>query len=222
MALRISEELRVKMNQSESKNINAALGVVLSASLVAAFAAGPVAANEMCASADQAQQVQEFYAANAGTMPTIAARKLNMPEAVVVSGLAAGQSVSTGADAFPEIWALMNTWEPVTFLITKGSNIFEIASSVGIGTPSETSDYFNVAYEQPLRGHLRPDLYASITAVALPREDGDISRGVLFYDQDGASVFGAFMASKIDDAEAAKFSAVVELMKAKTPACPDS
>ena len=68
----------------------------------------------------------------------------------------------------------LNAWEPVTFLIMKGMNVFEIASSVGIGKPSETSDYYNVAYEQPLRGHLRPDLYSTITAVSRPGE-GDCS-----------------------------------------------
>ncbi len=114
---------------------------------------------------------------------------------------------------------MMNTWAPVTFLIMKGANVFEIASGVGPGKASETSDYFNVAYEQPLRGHLHPDLYASITAVALPAEGDTVSRGILFYDQDGASVFGAFMTGEGGDAEIAKFDAVVELITARAPVC---
>lgn len=113
----------------------------------------------------------------------------------------------------------------LTFLIMKGPNVFEIASAAGKGTPSKTSQYFNIAYTQPLRGHLRPDLYASVYAVTLGAKDENqvAPRGVLVYDASGASVFGAFLGGdgpKPTAADLAKFSELMTLVRAKTPVCP--
>jgi putative heme iron utilization protein len=98
-----------------------------------------------------------------------------------------------------------------------------VLSPIAAATPSKVSEYTNIAYEHPLRGHLRPDLYSSIYAVALPGKDGAMARGVLFYDADGASVFGAFIsgegppppASEID-----KFDELMRLVKARPQVCP--
>ncbi len=180
------------------------------------------AANEMCASTEQAEQIQAFYAENPGAMPAIAARKLGLAEEVVASGLPGNQMNSAPGEDFPEIWDAMDDWGPITFLIMKGMNVFEIASSVGTGVPSTVSDYYNIKYEQPLRGHLRPDLYTSIYAVALPGKDGAVARGVLFYDETGASVFGAFMSGDGPtpaDSELAKFDAVMALVGTKPSVC---
>ncbi len=192
------------------------------AALGAFLGAAPVAAHEMCASAEQAGQIQSFYDENPGTMPAIAARKLGLTEEVVASGLPEGFMTSTSADSFVEVWDAMNEWGPVTFLIMKGMNVFEIASAIGKGVPSAVSDYYNIKYEQPLRGHLRPDLYKSIYAVALPGKDDVMVRGVLFYDDAGASVFGAFMSGDGPapaENEIAKFDAVMAMIGDKPSAC---
>lgn len=202
------------------KTALAAITIALCAAL-----AGIAPAGELCATAEQAKQIQEFYAANPGTMPPIAATRLGMPEAVVVSGLGAEQAASAPGADFATIWAAMHAWQEATFMIMKGANVFEIRSAVGKGAPSKTSKYFNVEYTQPVRGHLRPDLYASIYAVVLPRKDGNAVRGVLFYGEDGASVFSVFISGDGPPppaAEIAKFDEVMQLIRSRPAVCPQT
>ncbi|MEZ5566090.1 MAG: ChuX/HutX family heme-like substrate-binding protein [Gammaproteobacteria bacterium] len=178
----------------------------------------PAVASDFCADTAQSAKVQAFYAEHPGTMPVIAARRLGLAEAVVVSGLASGQSASASGTTFADVWSAMSKWNRANFLIMKGDNVFEISSAVGTGKPSSTSKYYNISYDQPLRGHLRPDQYASIYAVDMPGESAERTvRGVLFYDQDGASVFGAFFSGEGPDpapGEIRKFDAVMNLVKA--------
>ena len=105
----------------------------------------------------------------------------------------------------------------------KGQNVFEILSGVSEGAPSTRSDFFNIEYENPVRGHLRPDLYSAIYAVAIPGEDDAVARGVLFYDADGSLVFGVFVSgeSLAPSADAlAQFDAAMALVRAQPTVCP--
>ncbi len=189
--------------------------------------ATPVLADNFCATPEQVKQVQAFYAANPGAMPPVAATRLKLPEATVASALGADRAASAPGSDFAEIWAAIGTWKEATFLIMKGPNVFEIRSAAGKGTPSKTSKYFNIEYTHPLRGHLRPDLFASIYAVSLKGKDegkDKVSpRGILFYDNEGASVFGAFMGGDgptPDAADLAKFDELMKLVRAKSAVCP--
>lgn len=188
---------------------------------VGALAAEQAAAESLCATPQQAQQIREFYRNNAMTMPVIASRKLKLPEAVVVSGLPPEQAASAPGKDFLEIWDAMTRWKEVTFLIMKGSNVFEVLSGVGKAERSKTSAYTNIEYVHPMRGHLRPDLYESIYAVSLPGKDGEAARGILFYDAQGESVFGAFMSgdTTAPASELAKFDEVMKLVRSRTPVC---
>lgn len=189
--------------------------------LAGALAAGQVAAGPHCATPQQTQQIREFYRNNAMTMPVIASRKLGLPEAVVVSGLDPGQVASAPGKDFPVIWEAMTRWKEATFLIMKGANVFEVLSGIGKIERSKTSAYTNIEYVHPMRGHLRPDLYESIYAVSLPGTEGDAARGIIFYDSDGASVFGVFMSGETSPpaSEIAKFDEVMELVRSRTPVC---
>lgn len=187
-----------------------------------AAVAMPALASDYCATPEQARQVAAFYAASPGTMPPIAAARLRLPEATVVSGLDAAQTASASGSHFAEVWAAIGSWKTATFLIMKGENVFEIASAAGRGTPSQSSRYFNIEYTQPLRGHLRPDQYTSIHAVVLPREGRTTVRGVVFYGADGASVFGAYLSGdgpEPDAGELAKFDALLRLLRSKPTPC---
>lgn len=185
--------------------------------------AQPVVADSFCANEEQSKLIHTFFAENPGSMPAIAARRLGLPEAIVASGLPAGQAASASSSIFPDVWASMTEWNVALFLIMKGANVFEIKSAAGEGKPSEASNYFNVAYEHPLRGHLRPDLYTSIYAIEMPgRTDQEPNRGVIFFDENGDSVFGAFLSSDGPDpapSEVAKFHATMELIKASPSVC---
>ncbi len=180
-------------------------------------------ADGMCAAPDQARQVRAFYQQNPGTMPVIAARKLNLPEVIVASGLPPDQIAGVKGEAFADVWAAMTRWKVAIFLIMKGENVFEILSPIAPASPSKTSQYTNIAYEHPLRGHLRPDLYSSIYVVALPAKEGGKARGVLFYDGSGASVFGAFMSGEaLDPSEEdiARFDELMKFVEARPQVCP--
>ncbi|HKZ73336.1 MAG TPA: ChuX/HutX family heme-like substrate-binding protein [Steroidobacteraceae bacterium] len=179
-------------------------------------------AQEMCATPAQAQRIQAFYEANPGTMPVIAARRLDLPEAVVVSGLPAPQAVSAPGTAFAHVWSAMTRWNEAVFLITKGANVFEILSPIAPGAPSTRSDYYNIEYKHPFRGHLRPDQYVSLYAISMPGKETTRVRGVLFYGADGASVFGAFISGEGPEppqAELAKFDAVMAVVRSKPAVC---
>ncbi|MDX1516018.1 MAG: ChuX/HutX family heme-like substrate-binding protein [Woeseiaceae bacterium] len=180
-------------------------------------------AGDLCASESERREVAAFYDENPGVLPTIAARRLQMSEAVVVSALPPSQAVSAPGSAFAEVWTAMGTLREATFLIVKGNNIFEVLSAIGEGKPSERSQYYNIAYTQPLRGHLRPDEYAAIWVIDFPQHGDDPPpRGIAFYAADGSLVFGAFIsgdAMRPDDEELAKFEAVKSLVAAHAPVC---
>lgn len=193
------------------------LALVLSAGMTL-----PVQAADFCATPEQAEQVAAFYAANPGTMPPIAAARLQLAEATVVSALDAAHAASAAGSHFAEVWVAIGSWKEATFLIMKGDNVFEIRSAAGRGAPSASSRYFNIEYTQPLRGHLRPDQYASIYAVVLPREGRTTVRGVVFYDADGRSVFGAYLSGEgpePDAVELAKFDELLRLLRSKPAPC---
>ncbi|MGD9598170.1 MAG: ChuX/HutX family heme-like substrate-binding protein [Steroidobacteraceae bacterium] len=187
--------------------------------------AAPALADPFCATPEEAKQVADFYAEHPATMPPVAAARLKLPEATVVSALGADVAASAPGADFAAIWAKLGEMSQLTFLIMKGPDVFEIASAAGKGTPSKTSRYFNIAYTQPLRGHLRPDLYASVYAVTLGSKDKDqvAPRGILAYDASGASVFGAFLGGdgpKPTAADLVKFEELMALVRSKTPVCP--
>jgi putative heme iron utilization protein len=179
-------------------------------------------ANEYCATPEQSQAIREFYAGKPGTLPVIAARRLGLPDALVTSGLPGDQAVSAPGSAFADVWAAMTAWQQANFLIMKGQNVFEILSGVAAGAPSKRSSYFNIAYEHPLRGHLRPDLYGSIYALDMPGDGETPIRGVLFFDTDGALVFGAFISGEAlqpGPGEMEKFAAVWDLVEGRPSVC---
>lgn len=186
-----------------------------------AFATGLAVAMPFCATPEQGRQVREFYAKSPGTMPAIAARRLNLPEATVASALPVEQAASMPGKHFSEVWQAMTQWKEATFLIMKGSDVFEILSGIGKTERSKTSAYTNIEYVHPLRGHLRPDLYESIYAVALPGKDDAVARGVIFYGADGASVVGVFISGETSPpaSELAKFDEVMKLVRTGTPVC---
>jgi len=187
------------------------------------FAGQTAVADGSCATADQARLIGDFYSDNPGTLPVMAARRLKFSAALVSSGLGEDQAVSAPPSAFAEIWAAMGSWEQANFLIMQGQNVFEIMSGVASGAPSTRSDYFNLKYEHPLRGHLRPDLYGSIYAVALPGAEEVVTRGVMFFDAGGELVFGVFMSGEAlrpSPGEIEKFDAVMELVRSLPSVCP--
>jgi len=198
--------------------------VLTSAVLLATAICLPITAmaNEFCVTAGQARVAAKYFADNPGVLPPIAAQRLGWPDALAASGVVAAQAASAPAADFVEIWTAMASWEQANFLIMKGRNVFEILSGVSAGAPSTRSDYFNIEYDSPLRGHLRPDLMSSIYAISMPGSGDAVTRGVMFFDGDGSLVMGAFMSGESLDPgpeEIAKFDELMALVRSKRSVC---
>ncbi len=152
------------------KTSNGFLSTTLAVAGVMASVA--IQAADLCATEQETEQVRAFFDQNPGAVPFSAARRLGLAEAKVAAALPAEQAVSAPGSAFAEVWAALSEISQATFLITKGSSVFEVMSGVSPGAPSTRSRYFNIEYEEPLRGHLRPDEYAAIYAVDLGSRRG--------------------------------------------------
>ena len=189
--------------------------------LAGVMASGAVLAADLCATDHEREQVRAFLEENPGAVPFSAARRLGLAEAKVASALPAEQAVSASGSAFAEVWAALSGVSEALFLITKGNNVFEVMSGVSPGAPSTRSQYFNIEYKEPVRGHLRPDEYAAIYAVDLGSGEGK-AQGVLFYDGQGEPVFGVFVSGEglVTAAEnKARFASVKALIAAKPSVC---
>lgn len=196
------------------------LAIATMATLV--YSACAMSAPQFCATNEQRNRVAEFYKRRPGTLPVIAARELGMVDAVVASALGREQAASAPGVAFSDVWAAMSAWRQANFLIMKDENVFEVLSGVAPGTPSKTSQYFNIEYREPLRGHLRPDRYASIYAIAIPADEDVTIRGVMFFNMKGTLVFGAFVSGEsltatAEDVE--KFDTVMTLVRSHDDVC---
>ena len=197
--------------------------VLLSIALTGPLALNVAAAEDICATDQEREQVRAFYEESGGVLPFTAARRLGLPEAKVVAALPADQAVSAPGSAFEEVWAVLSEVSEANFLITKGGTVFEILSGVSPGAPSTRSQYFNIEYTKPLRGHLRPDEFAAIYALDLEIGEGEGRvQGVLFYDGNGEPVFGVFISGEAlatTDENRAHFGAAKALIAAKPGVC---
>ncbi len=191
--------------------------------LAALLIVGPALAENLCASSEQRQIIQDFLAENPSMMPVVAARELDMPEAIVASAYSPGQVASTTGDAFTDVWTAMTNLEEVTVLILKDRDVFEISSRIGLGESSETNSFYNLSHDNPFSGHLRPDLYSSIYAVTVPHGEERVGRGIFFYKPNGEAAFGILVSGRgpsPSNEQIAKFDAIMVMIKDLPSACP--
>ena len=185
--------------------------------------AGPSASEPICASPEQVERIQDFYNDNPGTTPLVAAGRLKLAEAVIGSSLPGDQAASTRGENFKQVWAAMTTWEKPTVIIPKGADVFEVFSPISSGTTSKENPFFNLSHDHAFGGHLRPDLYSAIYVYSLPRKEDVVVRGVFFYDESGASIFGVMMSGKGPqpaETEITKFEDLIALIRSLPPVCP--
>jgi putative heme iron utilization protein len=164
---------------------------------ISALAAGSVAAQgaapvELCASPAQARQVQELYARPPAQPSFLAAPRLGLPEAVVLSALGPERAVGVAGSEFMKVWDSLLAWEEARTLVLKAGHVFEIEGRIHAGKPSTKSSFFNLEYGPGLGGHLRPDLVSAIYTLELQGAEGPI-RGVIFLDREGDNAFGVFV-----------------------------
>ena len=191
-------------------------------STIQAMAAEPAGNSAACATPAQAAEVAAALAGKEPGPLFSVASALKLPESVVASALPAAQAHGVAASHFAQIWRSLEDWEDALSLVTKGPNIIEIRGRVGIGEPSKRSKFFNISREGGgLTGHLRPDLYSSIYAVARPGKESTL-RGLTFYDQTGDAVFSVFVPSEGETPSAAvvrQFEATWALVRSLPTLC---
>lgn len=195
-----------------------ALGFVAAGSALAADAPPAAAA---CATADETARVQALYSKGPAPMPFQSQEELKLPESTIASALP--MELATGIDGahFRAVWDSLATWDNALVMIRKGGNVFEVNTKIVAGEPSKRSKFFNLGHESSLSGHLRPDLIASIYAVALPGREG-VARGVFFYDAAGESVFGVFLPGEGAEPSAAAlagFEKTRSMIRSLPPRC---
>lgn len=195
-----------------------ALGFVAAGSSLAADAP-PAAAT--CATTDETARVRALYSKGPAPMPFQSQEELKLPESTIASALPT--ELATGIDGahFRAVWDSLATWDNALVMIRKGGNVFEVNTKIVAGEPSKRSKFFNLGHESSLSGHLRPDLIASIYAVALPGREG-VARGVFFYDAAGESVFGVFLPGEGAEPSAAAlagFEKTRSMIRSLPPRC---
>jgi putative heme iron utilization protein len=197
------------------------LRILAFAALLATTLEAPAA--PFCATPEQAQMVRAAYASKPQPPIFMAADKLKLAEAVIASGLDPAQAIGVPGSEFARVWASIGSWDKATTLIRQGGHVFEIASRVPGGKPSDRpgSKFFNLDRGTALNGHLRPDLVSAIYALRLEGAEGPL-RGLVFMDQTGAGVFGVFTGEGPEQPPAviAQFEQTWKLLQSLPPACP--
>ena len=155
--------------------------------------AAPSTGASLCATAEQATAVTEFYGKMQAMLPLLATRTLKMPEAVIVSALKPDQALGVEGKNFGAIWDSARAWGDVVFFVSKGGNQFEINGALPEGVQSTSSNYFNLGSQKAgITGHLRADNVGSIYAISLKQGKTHL-RGLNFYDAKGDSQFSIFL-----------------------------
>lgn len=166
---------------------------LLATLILSASSAGVIAGPSLCATADQVAKVREAYSTPPAAPTFMAAGRLALTEAVVLSALAGKEATGTSGVGFARVWASLQGWEDATVVLLKGANVVEVRGRIPAGEPSSKSQFFNLKQEGAgLGGHLRPDLIGAIYAVELAGAQGPL-RGVTFVDLAGESLFGVYL-----------------------------
>ena len=193
--------------------------------LILAFGNVAVAADAppVCATAAQAGQVAAAYvdASRPPALPALAATRLAVPEAVVLSALQPAVAAGASAAGFQQVWKSLQAWDEAVTLVLKGGSVFEIRGRIPAGIPSEKSQFFNLQSEGAgLGGHLRPDLLGALYAVNLVNAKGSV-RGVTFVDPRGEGVFGVYLPEGAEPSAAllAQFEATRALITSLPRVC---
>ncbi len=173
------------------------------AALAAAGAdSAPAAA---CASPADVARVRDRYASGPAPLPFQLVPELKLPESTIASALPAELSLGVDGSYFRAVWDSLRNWGETLILIQKGAHIIEVHSRIPAGEPSTRSKFFNLG-EAAFSGHLRPDLLTAIHIVSMRGREGMV-RGVFFYDESGANVFGVFVGGEGGEPSTAQLAA---------------
>ncbi len=123
-------------------------------------------------------------------MPAFLAKKLDLPEAVVIAALPESMRAFTAAEHFEKIWERATKWEKVTFIVSSSGAIVEYKGKLPEGKFGH--GYFNLKEkDHPLGGHLFIKNLASICFLK-KQLFGLESLSIQFFDAQGAQMFAIY------------------------------
>lgn len=123
-------------------------------------------------------------------MPAFLAKKLGIPEAVVITALPQERRSFVAASHFESIWQEVQTWEKITFIVNSPGAIVEYKGKLPKGNFGH--GYFNLMEkDHPLGGHLLIEKLASICFLD-KQLFGLKSLSLQFYDGEGNQMFGIY------------------------------
>ncbi len=124
-------------------------------------------------------------------MPAFLAKKLGIPEAVVIAALPDEMRSFADADKFEEIWTEARKWEKVTFFVNSPGAIVEYKGTLPEGKFGH--GYFNLKEkDHSLGGHLIVSNLKSICFLNKNLFGGMESLSLQFFDEDGNQMFAVY------------------------------
>lgn len=206
---------------------------VLCLALSGLFLLAPKAqAHDVCASADDARVIQNYYAnIRPGGPPPAAARLFRMKEATVVSALHPDHAYGVRSNRlfFEQVWKSVDAWGKDTRIgivfTSGGMHAWNFPSTVPQTQDSSTPIWYDMYADDGagVHGHITPQEVDQIWALQLPTREADkFTRILAFYDKQGDLIVGLYVSENTKDFDpkaVAGFERTRELLKTHPRIC---
>lgn len=200
--------------------------------LLAMCLPGTSQAQDLCATADDARVVQDYYAnVRPGGPPPAAARLFRMKEATLVSAFQADHAYGVRSDRrfFEEVWKSIDTWGEDTKIglvfTSGGMHAWNFPSSVPVTQASSSPIWYDMYADDGagVHGHITPQEVEQIWTMQLPTVEPDKFTRILgFYGSDGHLIVGLYVSEGVKDHDpkaVAGFERTRELLKTRPRIC---
>lgn len=190
------------------------------------------AAEDLCASPDDAKVIQHYYAkVRQGAPPPAVARLYRMPETSVVSALKQEQAygVRSNRVLFEQVWKSVDSWGKDTRIglvfTSGGKHVWNFPSTVPQTQSTSTPIWYDMYADDGagVHGHVTPAEVDQIWALQLPTNDpARFTRILSFYNKDGSLIVGLYVSegTKDFDSRAVEgFERTRELLKSQPRIC---
>lgn len=189
-------------------------------------------AHDVCASADDARVIQNYYAnVRPGGPPPAAARLFRMKEATVVSALHPDHAYGVRSNRlfFEQVWKSVDAWGKDTRIgivfTSGGMHAWNFPSTVPQTQDSSSPIWYDMYADDGagVHGHIAPQEVDQIWALKLPTREADkFTRILAFYDKKGDLIVGLYVSEGTKDFDpraVAGFERTGELLKTQPRIC---
>lgn len=185
---------------------------------------------ELCASSKEADRVRAFYEEFVGAPTPIPGRRLDMPEARVVTALPAENSIGalTTPEQVKDIWTTIDEWGEETFVhlvfTMGGQHVYDFPSLVPVRQEDLQDGWLDIYADNGdgVHGHLWLEPIRSVHAIDIPGPDDDRTRAINFYTLDGnlaIGVYASISTKDFDQAAVDGFAKTREFIASLPKAC---